>query len=364
MPTAARVLFAKGVSLLPDYQRALHAFAQDKNVQPMRDFLDRVLRVVYPNDQTPSWVLALSSQRRNAWRALVRSVRVLQGTLAHLAAEPNDWVWGSVERDLVALGKPLRALEIMSAVADEEGSFRHGPFRVFTVPGVTRAETAASLEALDEAAGKIRPRFPQVLYGDVYLATTLARSGPYTPSATYTPNNDTVQLSVRARRRFDDVYTIVHELGHRFDYKFVKDTPLYREFVALSTHKVWQTVRYDARLRAQVAQELVQAAVDRRDGRSFRPLSPEAELWAKQPEVDVKPLMSAFLAGKLDEEGLRARLTGREDVERSTGKLLHGPLAVTPYGATKVGENFAEAFAHYVLGMEMPAELQALLAQM
>lgn len=359
---AARI--AKGLSLLPAYTAALAALEGHHDAAPMAAFLRRVLEVVYPHDQMPAWVAALSTQRKNTWRALVRSSRILLDELGSLGPGASEVFRHSVVRALRDLAKPLRALEIMSDVADQESSFKHGPFRVFTVPGVSRKEVEAALEALDEAAAKIHPRFPQVLYGDVYLATSLARSGPYNPSASYSPSSDAVHLSVRARRRFDDVYTIVHELGHRFGYKFAEGTPAYREFVALSTRKEWQKVLFDDAVRAQVAGELVAAAVDRKQGRPMKPLSEDAVLWAKQPHVEVKARIADFLAGKIDQARLHDLLKGQRDQEVETGKLLHGPLAVTPYGATKVVENFAEAFAHYVLGMEMPPELRSVLAAM
>lgn len=357
-------LYARQMSLLPEYQQALRAYVEDRNVRPMVGFLNRVVGIIYPNDQAPAWASALSSTRRNAWRFLVRDTRVLLGDLLAEHSQPSEMGHAYLRRRLEDLAKPLRALEIMSAVADEKTTFQHGPFRVFTVPGVTSQEKTSALGAFDAATEKIRPKFPQVLYGDVYLATTLAKSGPYVPSATYQPNNDTIQLSVRAKRRFDDIYTITHELGHRFDFRFVQGTPRYQEFVKLSTRKVWATITYDRQLRAQVAAELFEAAEDRRLGRPFQKLSPEAELWAKQPDVEVKKLMSDYLAGRIDGARLRAELAGKKDVEAMTGELLHGPLAVTPYGATKPGENFADAFAHFVLDMPMPAELQAILAAM
>ena len=72
--------------------------------------------------------------------------------------------------------------------------------------------------------------------------------------------------------------------------------------------------------------------------------------------------MSLFLAGSLDERALHAGVMGPKDQEVPTDKVLHGPLAVTPYGATDPAENFAEAFAHLVLGMPLAPELQAVLS--
>ena len=40
---------------------------------------------------------------------------------------------------------------------------------------------------------------------------------------------------------------------------------------------------------------------------------------------------------------------------------LSKTIAITPYGATKWTENFAEAFAHLVLGRPLPAEIQAIM---
>lgn len=362
-PAIIRRVCAKQMALLPDYQKAMAGIAE-RNAHPMLAFLKHVLSVAYPNDQIPTWAKALSSVRRNAWQLLVRESRDIIGTLEHLKNDPGSAFWPRVQRDLEALAKPLRMLEIMSAATSEEDSFKHGPFRVFTIPGVTRAEADKALAAFDAATSQVRAHFPQVLYGDVYLATTLAKSGPYTPSASYSPHSDTIQLSVRAQRRFDDVYTIIHELGHRYGFKFAEGTPAYREFTALSMRRVWETILFDKKLRSAAAAELAQAAIDRQQGRPFRKLSPEAELWAKQPDVDVKKSISEFLAGKIGEDRLREQLAGHKDVEAMTGKLLHGPLAVTPYGATKVTENFAEAFAHFILRMPMPAEFQVLLQQM
>lgn len=359
---AARL--ARGLSLLPAYAAALRSMEEHHDDGPMAAFLHRVLEVVYPGDQMPAWVSALSSQRKNTWRGLVKMSRVLLGDLSHLKTETQQWYRQKVVKDVRELARPLRALEIMSDVADQEASFRHGPFRVFTVPGVSRKEVETALGAFDAAAAKVHPRFPQVLYGDVYLATSLAKTGPTSPSASYSPTSDTIHLSVRATRRFDDVYTIIHELGHRYGFKFAEGTPAYREFVDLSTRKVWESVIFDAALRNRVADEVAGAAEDRRQGRPVRTLSEEAVLWAKQPHVEVKARIAAFLSGKIDGAELRDLLRGHGDVEVETGKLLHGPLAVTPYGATKVTENFAEAFAHYVLGMPLAPELRAVLESM
>jgi hypothetical protein len=248
-------------------------------------------------------------------------------------------------------------LEIALQAEDEDRGVSRGGFTIIPMPGVKKAETEAVLEALDTAAEKIRAKFPQVLYGKVFFSTHLSAK----TAAHYVYSDDTIHIGVRARKRFDDIYTLIHEFGHRFDHKFLKDD-VRKAFWDLSTRKVYEAVLYDGKLRAAVADEAVGVAKARKEGKPFLGLSPELERWAKHQ--DLKKAMGAFMVGKINEAKLHAEIKGTKDVEILTDKLLHEPLSVTPYGATSPKENFAEAFAHYVLGMNMPPAFQELFGQL
>jgi len=92
-------------------------------------------------------------------------------------------------------------------------------------------------------------------------------------------------------------------------------------------------------------------------------MSTELVAWLKSdgPKY-ARELMTSYLVGMVTEKNLHDGIKGSKDLKVVTDDLLHGPLSVTPYGATKPMENYAEAFAHYVLGMDMPQELADILA--
>lgn len=351
----ARHLIAKGVSLLPEFDKALHVYQTQGNTEPMVAFIQRVLDIILPGGgQVPApWFNALGTAKRNAINWLQKEGRHLLGSLSpsQIVHDPEKWR-AYVVMQLETWGKKLRTLEIASEAGDVEREVKRGGFTIVPMPGVKKAETEAALEALDAASEKIRPKFPAVLYGNVFFSTHLSAK----TAAHYVYSDDTIHLSVRARKRFSDIYTLIHEFGHRYDHKFFHDKALRNDFWSLSTRKVYEKVLFDDKLRQAVADELVGVAKARKEGKPFIAVSPEAERWVKEPSIDIKKLMSAFLTGKIDEAKLHADIKGARDVEAMTGKLLHGPLAVTPYGATKPVENFAEGFAHFVLDMAMPQE--------
>lgn len=356
----ARYLLAKGAALLPDFTKALQAF-KEQDVGPMREFLRRVLGVIFPEGgSTPApWYSALGTAKRNALNSLQKEAHLLRDELASIRPTDSPVFWESVGRRLEALPKAIRTLELAMAAGDDDRPIKRGGFTIIPMPGLKKAEVDAALEALDAAAEKIRAKFPQVLYGSVYFSTHLSTR----TAAQYILGQDTIQLSVRARKRFDDIYSLIHEFGHRFDWKFQKGKPLYQEFVRLSTDKGYEEIVYDDKLREAVADEVVEVVRAVKEKRRPALLTPEAELWLKGPDLNIKPLTSAYMAGKIDERKLHAEVKGTKDVTRLTGKVVREPLSVTPYGATKVTENFAEAFAHYVLGVAMPPEFVTIFDQ-
>jgi hypothetical protein len=359
---AARHMLAKGMSLVPDFQTALNAYKQGEP-NPIMALLQRVVDTILPGgERPPSWFNALGTAKRNALLWLYREGSRLREMVspAHQGQIHDAEKWRAyVVMELETWGKKLRTLEIASQAGEEERAIKHGGFTIVPMPGVSKTETDAALEALDAASEKIRSKFPQVLYGNVFFSTHLSA----TTAAHYVYGDDTIHLSVRARKRFNDIYTLIHEFGHRFDHKFFTNKELRNRFWDLSTRKVYERINFDDRLRQAVADELVGVAKARKEGKTFTPFSPEAEMWVKELH-DVKGLMSAFLSGKLDESKLHAEIKGHQDKLVMTGKVQHGPLAVTPYGATKPTENFAEAFAHMVLGMAMPPELAEIMAKL
>jgi len=356
----ARTLEAKGVSLMPEYKKALDSY-KEGDFGPMRVFADKVVEMVTPGREPryAPWVFALGTAKKNALKALRQECLSYSDDLP--LVKTSDVFRQSWLRKLEEWPKAIRTLELASAITDEEREVKRGPFKVIPAPGVTLKETEGALEALDAAADKIRPKFPQVLYGDVYLSTHLAKNA----AAWYVHDQDTVSLNVSAKKRFDNVYTIVHEFGHRFDDKFFKNKDLRHKFWDLSTQKKYEKVLFDAKLRESIADEVVAMAKARALGKPVPSMSSSLETWLRSVNgMDVKKLVGDFLAGRIEEKALHDGAKGSKDVEVQTDKVIREPLAVTPYGGTKYTENFAEAFAHYVLGMSMQPEFVEIMAEL
>jgi hypothetical protein len=128
---------------------------------------------------------------------------------------------------------------------------------------------------------------------------------------------------------------------------------------------VYETIHFDAKLREQMADEVVSFAKLKALGTPLPSMSNELVLWLKSAhphsQGDIPRLMTQFLKGEIDEKVLHSAAKGKADGDVMTDKVLHGPLAVTPYGGTSPKENYADGFAHFVLGMDMPPELAAIL---
>lgn len=360
---AARALEAKakGVSLLPEYKKALEKL-KDGDAEPMVEFGDKVQKIISPEGNKPvEWVWSLGTAKRNAINGLYKEITIFKWD-SPAAIRNSDVLRQMAVKKVEGWAKALRTLELASQTADQDLEIKHGPFTVVPVPGLTKAQIDQILAALDAASAKIRSKFPQVLYGKVYLATHLKNG----VGAWYLATEDKFYIDVSAvtSKKDFDVYAIIHELGHRFDHKFL-DKDLRSKFVDLSTRKVFETIKYDSKLREQVADEVLSVVKAKTLGKPVPLMSDQAVLWLKTPHVgDPRKLTSDFISGKLDEKDFHAAIKGKADAEVTTDKVLHGPLAVTPYGAKSPKENFAEAFAHYVLGMKMQPEFVEIMDQL
>lgn len=357
---------AKGKALVPDYQKAFKAL-ESGDEAPMNEFALSTARIILPvpGGALPDWFTALGTVKRNAilglYKEFGRYNRAREGMLANDSIDAQRRV-RVLEHIAKEWGKAVRTLEIATAVTDVALEIKHGPFTVIPVPGLTKKQVVDALAALDTATEKLRPKCPRVLYGKVFFSTTLQKG----VAARYVEQHDTLYLNVRAKKRFDDIFTIIHELGHRHEAKFLSKAG-HDEYWDLSTRKVYETIHFDAKLRDEVADECVLLAQLKGLGKPLPTLSEPLILWLKSPHPhehgDVRALTTAFLKGEIDERTLHAAIKSSADHDVMTDKVLHEPLHVTPYGGTKPSENYADGFAHFILGMDMPSKLAEILAE-
>jgi len=249
----------------------------------------------------------------------------------------------------------------------EEG-FPHGDFTIIPMKGVSSKDIEDCLGALDKAVGFIRAKFPQVLYGKVFLGTSVGRG--YGSVALYVADHDTVSLSTRTSVTVGDVHAICHELGHRFFHKFWKNKEQRDAFYHLSVDSQYETVDFDKAIREKMADEFISNSEKMREG-GRPPTSDLLGTWItelkRRPEIrEVVALGKKFTWEKDDSvrEKLWAALSLSSEpgvITVRTDKMVRGPLAVTPYGGKDWRENFAEAFAFYVMGKSIPPEISSIL---
>jgi hypothetical protein len=94
-----------------------------------------------------------------------------------------------------------------------------GPFKVHNTIGAKESQLK-EIQALVKAAAKaITPvmDFKKVLYGDVYVVGQLRKSQTW---AWYAIAQDEVYLRNLAKKGVDDLASLIHELGHRYWFKF------------------------------------------------------------------------------------------------------------------------------------------------
>ena len=102
--------------------------------------------------------------------------------------------------------------------------FRLGPFMVHNTIGATGAKLEAFKKMLETATKKAKaekdvPGFQKVLYGDIYLVGQITKAHH---AAWYNVREDVIYCRVaKARWGFDEAYSLVHELSHRYWRKFM-----------------------------------------------------------------------------------------------------------------------------------------------
>jgi hypothetical protein len=349
----------KGLSLTPRYQEALEKL-KGGDIASAAAFARELKEIILPGGERPDWFTGLSAQKMGVIKKLYGNANAMgNADKSETVKDPEAWA-RYLYMDMSQWAKQIRTLELASIIGDQGQEIKHGHFIVIPDPGLTKKQIDGALAALDEAADKIRPKFSKVLYGKVYLTAHLKKN----TAAWYSQDTDSLAINVKSSKRFSDVFTITHELGHRHEAKFLSQGSK-TKYWNLSMRKEFESIEFDAKLRKQIADEAVSMAVQKIRGQPVPKLSDLLVLWLKSPHPtgDIPKTVTKFLNLQISEEDLHKAVMGKGDAKVMTDKVLHGPLHVTPYGGTNPRENYADGFAHFCLGMDMPPELAEILAE-
>lgn len=360
------------MSLHALFSQAVETYEKAGNPEPLLAFLpvfkttlgvtETAQEIGYSRSIGADWYYALGPQKRNKIKDVVRTLFDLERNLG------STFYTHPIPSTLKALqGLVPTMLWLETQVQEQDSEVPHGPFVLVQMPGVSQKAWGGALEALDKATELIRKKFPQLLYGKVFV-TPSVKGGKAGTVAMYMPSTDIIYLSLRAQKTVGDVLALVHEFGHRYDYRFWRDKDAKQEFFSLSSDTVYEKIPIDPALKKKLVEEFLVAMRSYRSGKKPVHWSDLLTQFTQESNKDSRRRyilrdlsQKAIKGGTAEEKALRDKFLEIGPNEIVTDKILRGPLAVTPYGATDWKENFCEAFAHFLVGKPLPPEIQSFM---
>lgn len=308
-----------------------------RELQPLATALDNV-KVSRPDEQR---------KLTNVTGWLRRLKRPFESRSLEFDEEIADpYIHGQLETLADTLKSLARVADRIEGYAKIEKAFKHGPWHIVNSYGFSAAEYAKPLEVLDKASALLRAKgFGNLLYGNVQLDTVVNRPGV---AGQYYKNTDDVALSVDARNLESDVFTMVHELGHR----------RWHHHLSAAQRDQYEDLYSAGGLTVEQRQDIFQALTksEFKPGAAKRFLRdktlPVAEYMKEIGIQTPKVYWGAFNEGQAWVEKHFVRPSHR--YVRLPGQKVE---TVSNYARTNVKEDFAETFAAYVFNEPLPASV-------
>lgn len=368
---------AQLASLLKGIEHLIDSEKWDKAEDELRGF-GKLLGVFFLGVERTSvrteWLSGLDDEDK---RFFLEWVKTLQSVFSEVYTQvhnptrfPAAQQWISSWFRTLYEGAPT----VQELMRDDSDEFKHGPFRIIPLKGVT--DTTEAVATLDKASNLIHRKFPQVLYGKVYIRKDLRPKGTYDPrpgsggmvAGAYAHATDTITLSMYATPERNSLMTLIHEFGHRYGEKFLRgDTrDKFRQL-----HEKGEMLVFTPAERQKAADEYMKLfEFHQREEYPDDPntiLSPRSREYAEATPRDVQRKQQIPLRRKFVDEqdssvwqALHDALALKSvsgDVEFPAKEDQRGVYA-SEYGEESWEENFAESFLAFVLGTALPKPLQ------
>lgn len=199
-----------------------------------------------------------------------------------------------------------------------------GPFKVHNTIGADAKQFKEIQGLIENSARSLATTrdFKKVLYGDVFVVGQLKQSNTL---AWYNVNNDDVYVRSLAKKGYDGLHSLTHELGHRYWYKFTSP----------EVKKNIRSLYYET-----------QGANARSPSWVFNP--------GDQIPIKVRGVRGTPVVDRVDDTFYYFTQGGQIAI-RDVNRLLLGFRAFpSMYAASSVEEFFAECFSFFVLGRLKP----------
>jgi hypothetical protein len=241
----------------------------------------------------------------------------------------------SLESDFKLAVEILKAAKPHSEDGPTATKLRVGAFTLINTGGFDRKTMDAVASVVKEAEQLLKGAdVGEVCYGDIQVTKSLSRREVL---AFYQFGTD--EMYVRADTEHNTLITVLHELGHRYEHKFLKDKEAGLE-------RIFNELEAKERARQRTLRQ--KAKEDLQPGKQF-------DFEGKHYTV-LRNYYDEVVLERADKPGKQFRSKSDKLITMLVGRaseMLTDPNYegfVSDYAGTKSRENFAEMFAHYVYG--------------
>ena len=312
---------------------------EKKQPWPNRYFLqDAFSAVVERAREMADWALQTRAIPKGEAKALELATRLV--TIIRVPSNIISW-YDTNRQKLDFLLQTMTWGEKSSGSAGSLDLATVGPFKVHNTIGA-KEKQFKDLQALVKSAVRVITPvmdFKKVLYGDVFIVGQLRQARTL---AWYSPSQDEVYLRNLARKGIDDLESLVHELGHRYWFKFA--TPNQKRNISLLYMDLGISAR-NVRVPDLKPGDVLPVPV-----RGLEPPLVITSITPRSYVITPRKLPVGVLPGATATVSIDA-VQGLMKQKAVTGKLFP-----TAYSMKNDVEFFAECFAFYVLG-KLPKDL-------
>jgi len=218
--------------------------------------------------------------------------------------------------------------------------FKVGPFTVVNTGGFSDKQMAEVREVVSKAVTLLQSSgLSQVCYGEIQVTNTLWKANVL---AFYLVGKDEMFIRANVKANHDTVKTVLHELGHRFEHKFLKGgskavNQLYR---LLSGQEMSRKQRYDESMVPKPGEKLTSK------GKTYL-VTKAVPIGGNEYKIYLQQENNPEIQASISLEGWLSSFSISRNVDADPNYIGF----VSNYAKTGgPSENFAEMFAFYAMG--------------